>query len=86
MEVVIIAVILGLIPGMIAEKKGHSGVGWWLFGSLLFIVALPAALLLSTRPEAIAKERVAEGRFPCPSCSEFILPSVKICHFCKSPV
>lgn len=38
--------LLGLIPAAIAHNKGASFLGWWLFGALLFIVALPLALLL----------------------------------------
>lgn len=42
--VVMLAVILGCIPGAIAQRKGHDFVEWWIFGSLLFIVALPMSL------------------------------------------
>lgn len=45
MEILVIAMLLGIIPSMIASKKGGSAFGWWLFGSLLFIIALPLALL-----------------------------------------
>lgn len=46
MEMVIFAALLGLIPAFIAKKKGRNPILWWLFGVLLLIVALPAALLL----------------------------------------
>jgi hypothetical protein len=54
-EILVAAAILGLTPGMIAEKKGYNAFGWWLFGSLLFIIVLPTSLLLQRRPEAITK-------------------------------
>jgi hypothetical protein len=38
--------LLGLIPGAIASKKGRSFALWWFFGAMLFIVALPMAILM----------------------------------------
>lgn len=35
-----IAALLGLIPAYIAEQKGHSFGKWWIYGWLLFIVAI----------------------------------------------
>lgn len=49
MEILVLAVILGCIPGAIAQKKGHDFVTWWIFGAALFIVALPASLMLKPR-------------------------------------
>jgi len=46
MEIIVIGVILGIIPAAIAKNKGYSFALWWFFGTLLFIVALPAALLM----------------------------------------
>lgn len=34
------AAILGLIPGFIAKSKGYSFGTWWLYGFLIFIVAI----------------------------------------------
>ena len=44
MEVLIIVILLGLIPAAIAQRKGESFVVWWIYGSLLFIVALSVNL------------------------------------------
>jgi hypothetical protein len=46
MEIIVIAVLIGLIPAFIAQKKGRSFVGWWIFGGALFIVALPVILMM----------------------------------------
>lgn len=67
----IIAAYLGIIPAMIAYKKSRSFVGWWLFGTLLFIIALPAILLAS---EKYVKE--------CPECAEMVKERAKKCRFC----
>jgi hypothetical protein len=83
MEVIFIAMLLGLIPGMIASGKGRNGFGWWLFGTLLFVLALPASLLISPTPDAFERKKREEGRVPCPQCAEFIMAAAKVCPFCK---
>ena len=35
-----VAAVLGIIPGKIAEGKGHSFWAWWFYGWMLFIVAI----------------------------------------------
>jgi len=45
MITLLIGAVLGLIPAAIAANKGRNFVGWWIYGTLLFIVALPHALL-----------------------------------------
>jgi hypothetical protein len=82
MEILIAAAILGIIPGIIAERKGRIGVLWWLFGTVAFVIALPAALMLSPTAEAIRENKRKEGRVPCPNCAEYIMPAAKECPFC----
>ncbi len=43
MELFPILPLIGLIPAFIAGSKGHNFLGWWIFGAMLFIVALPVA-------------------------------------------
>jgi cytochrome c-type biogenesis protein len=38
--------VLGLIPGFIARRKGRNFFDWWFFGFSLFPVALPVAMLI----------------------------------------
>jgi len=40
------AALIGLLPAAIASQKGRSFLGWWCYGALLFIVALPHSLLI----------------------------------------
>jgi hypothetical protein len=55
-ETLVAAMLIGLIPALVAKVRGVAdgpGLGfveWWLFGALLFIVALPCACL--TRPRS----------------------------------
>ncbi len=49
--VLIVAALLGLIPASIAKKKGYSFGLWWLYGWMLFIVALIHSLLIGEKKE-----------------------------------
>ncbi len=60
MEIFIFAVLLGLIPAAIASHKGRSFALWWFYGALLFIVALPMALLMKPKVAA-AQAEVPDG-------------------------
>ena len=72
------AMLLGIIPGAIARKKGDSFVAWWLFGTLLFIVALPLVLLLPVKREG----RTAAHKF-CPYCSHKMAATATQCPACN---
>lgn len=73
----ILAGILGLIPAIIASKKGRDPLLWWIFGTLLFIVALPCALLAGPGKMTFRK---------CPYCAEFIRREALVCKHCGSNV
>jgi hypothetical protein len=50
----VLAAFLGLVPATIAKRKGWSFVGWWCYGFLIWIVAIPHALLLKRHRKALA--------------------------------
>jgi uncharacterized membrane protein (DUF4010 family) len=68
-----IACLLGLVVGYIAESKGRSFFKWWLYGTLLFIVAIVHVLCISKMVK-------------CPKCAELIKVEATICKHCKSEV
>lgn len=80
MEILIFAVLLGIIPAAIANTKGHSFLGWWIFGALLFIVALPLAII----------QKPASGPGTpfqqCPFCAEHIRAEASVCKHCGRDV
>lgn len=81
MEFLVWALLLGLIPAFIAQRKGQSFVGWWVFGALLFIVALPMSIFAKkdyNSPQVQVR--------PCPSCQLEIPKGASVCGHCGRPV
>lgn len=83
MTIVLLCMLLGLIPAFIAQSKGRSAFGWWIYGALLFLIALPHALLLTPRKTEIP---ISARRRACPHCAEDIQLAARICPFCKFAV
>jgi hypothetical protein len=44
--------LLGLIPAAIARRKGQPFIAWWLYGTLLIVIALPHSIILKRSPGA----------------------------------
>jgi hypothetical protein len=74
---------LGVIPAWIAERKGRSGFGWWLYGTTLFVVALPHALMLEDDSDEFESSSAYR---PCPFCAETIRGDARWCRYCKREV
>jgi hypothetical protein len=52
-EALAVAALIGLVPAAIARRKGRDFLAWWVFGAMMFVLALPVALLL--RPVGLGR-------------------------------
>lgn len=76
MSDLMLAVMLGLIPALIAHYKGRKFGLWWAYGTLLFIIAFLHAIFMKD----LTKLKI------CPMCSEEIHKDAKVCKHCKQEV
>lgn len=86
MGLVIIFAILGCIPATIAAKKGRSFFLWWIYGALLFIIALIHSLIINTDIGYIERTQIDAGMVKCPFCAEMIRPEAIKCKHCGSDI
>jgi hypothetical protein len=83
MEYFLIAIFIGLIPASIAKKKGRSFILWWFYGAVLFIVALPMAIMMKPYEGGT----ISAGNLrKCPKCAELIQPEASVCKHCRAEI
>ena len=79
----VVAAILGVLVGMIAKSKGRAFFPWWLYGALIFIVAIVHVLIIKPNAAHVEREALSAGGKKCPSCAEIVKEQARVCRFCS---
>ncbi|WP_207205560.1 zinc ribbon domain-containing protein [Serratia sp. 1D1416] len=87
MGFLVVAALLGLITAFIAQSKGRSFAGWWVYGFLLFIVAIIHVLIIPSERKYSTTSPLSSGESrDCPYCAEPIKRQASKCKHCGSDV
>jgi hypothetical protein len=91
MELVFFWLIMGGVVAIIANSKGRGGCAWFLYGVLIWPIALVHILVSPNKrlPQYDSHSDSygsSSGHVKCPHCAELILPDAKVCRYCGREV
>lgn len=74
--------VISVIPAWIAQTKGRSFWGWWVYALFLWPITLIHSLVISADTKELEKRQIQSGNKKCPACAEIIKAEAKLCKHC----
>jgi hypothetical protein len=86
---IIFLIVLGLVvlPAYIADRKGRSFSGFFVYSLFLWPIALIYSLIMTSTPEVQQRGAEARGEIRrCPACAELVQVAALRCKHCGEPL
>jgi hypothetical protein len=84
MEIFVLWLALSILAGIIASRKGRSGIGFFLLSLILSpLVGIIAALVVGQNIRRVEEKQIASNEYKkCPYCAEIIKKEAIACKCC----
>ena len=79
LDYLILLALIGIIPGVIASARGLSFLAWFLYGAILWPVAMVHVWFAT--PDSVTIATRTHSR-TCPHCAETVKAEAKVCKHC----
>jgi hypothetical protein len=83
MGIIVFWLVMAGVVALIANSKGRSSGSWFLYGLLIWPIALVHVLVASPNQGKVDQTALAAGSMKkCPECAELVRPEARKCRYC----
>jgi len=86
MRALLLPLLVGLLTAIIAQSKGRSFFGWWIYGAIFPPFALIYALFLPRRDKTSSGGHRKTDLLKCPHCQRMIPADAGHCRHCNKKI